>query len=110
MSKREEGASAASETQADAVVLKLTTPVVLGELTYTQLKFPARLQGRHLRRYDSNDAGRIDANVCLRVAADACGVPDRVMDELAAEDVQAVMVLMLGFFVRAGFIRASPAS
>lgn len=91
-------------------VLKLKTPVVLGALEVRELRFPAKLKGRHLRRYATNDRGMIDGECCLRVAADATGQPDRVMDELDAGDAARVIETVMGFFFESGVLRTSGGS
>lgn len=103
-------AEKAAELEA-GVVLKLEQPVKLGDtMVVSELRFPPRLKGKHLRRYAANDRGVIDADVCFRVAADACSQPDRVFDELDGQDAAKVVELMTGFFVKAGFIRVIAAS
>lgn len=100
-----------SDAKGETITLELTTPVRIGDtLVVTELVFPARLKGRHLRRYATNERGEIDGDVCMRVAADACGQPDRVFDELDGADARKVLEMMVGFFAQAGFLRASPAS
>jgi hypothetical protein len=101
---QEEGAQPA------AVTIQLRHPVELASLKITELKFPARLKGRHVRRYSTNERGVVDADVCLRVAADATGQPDRVFDELDGEDVARVVEVMTGLFFLQGFLRITPAS
>lgn len=95
---------------AEGVVYTLKRPVTLGPLHVAELRFPERLKGRHVRRWSVGERGIVDADVLLRVASDACGVPDRVFDEMDAEDTSALLELMTGFFVKAGFLRGTPAS
>lgn len=101
---QEEGA------QAVGVKLTLKYPVRLASLEVTELQFPPRLKGRHVRRYATNERGVVDADVCLRVAADATGYPDRVFDELDGEDVAKVVETMTGFFLLQRFLQTIPAS
>lgn len=102
--------SAPKAAAAAGVVYQLKHPVEIGPLRVTSLTFPDRLKGRHVRRYAASERGIIDADTLLRVAADASGQPDRVFDEMDAEDSSAIVELMTGFFVKAGFLRAIPAS
>ena len=101
---QEEGA------QPVGVKLTLKYPVKLASLEVTELQFPVRLKGRHVRRYSTNERGVVDADICMRVAADAVGHADRVFDELDGEDVARVVEVMTGLFFLQGFLRTTAAS
>lgn len=97
--------------EAAGVTLQLETPIKIAEgMVITELRFPARLRGIHLRRYAAGDRGVIDADTSMKVAADSCGQPDKVFDEMDGRDVAKVLELMTGFFVKAGFLRIIAAS
>lgn len=88
----------------------LKVPVRIGEaMTVTELHFPPRLQGRHLRRYTTTGNGALLGGTLLDVAADLTGQPDRVMAELDGADVAGVMEVTLGFLLRGGFLGTTSA-
>jgi len=94
----------------DALVIPLTTPVSIGPQVFTELRFPPKLKGKHLRRFGATTTGSLDLDLCFKVAADCCGVPDRVFDEMDAKDAAGIYTVMVGFLARAGFLGStSPA-
>lgn len=92
------------------VTLALKYAVRVGTLEVTQLVFPARLLGKHLRRWSYNAEGLVDNDVYLKVAADATSQPDKIFDEMDADDVVRVVQVVQAFLLQSGLLRASAGS
>jgi hypothetical protein len=92
------------------VTLALKHTVRVGTLEVTQLVFPARLLGKHLRRWCYNAEGLVDNDVYMKVAADATSQPDMVFNEMDAADVVRVVQVVQAFLLQSGLLRASAGS
>lgn len=85
--------------------IDLKYTVRLGAMEVTQLVFPVRLLGKHLRRWSYNAEGLVDNDVYLKIAADSTGLPDKVFDEMDSEDVGRVVQVVQAFLLQSGFLR-----